>query len=62
LLNEIIYEVKNIDNMYVDMIQAKQLPTMGNEMRDKIASIKKQLDNKLKINKNLKDIYENNGN
>jgi hypothetical protein len=48
--------------MYVDMIQAKQLPTMGNEMRDKIASIKKQLDNKLKINKNLKDIYENNGN
>jgi hypothetical protein len=49
LLNDLIYEVKNMDNMYVDMVYAKQLPTMGNEMRDKIASIRKQLDNKVKI-------------
>jgi molecular chaperone GrpE (heat shock protein) len=48
LLNDLIYEVKNMDNMYVDMVYAKQLPTMGNEMRDKIGSIRKQLDNKLK--------------
>jgi uncharacterized phage infection (PIP) family protein YhgE len=45
LLNDLIYEVKNMDNMYVDMIYAKQLPTMGNEMRDKIVSIRKQLEN-----------------
>jgi hypothetical protein len=47
LLNDLIYEVKNMDNMYVDMIYAKQLPTMGNEMRDKIVSIRKQLENTL---------------
>jgi hypothetical protein len=48
LLNDLIYEVKNMDNMYVDMVYAKQLPTMGNEMRDKIGSIRKKLDNKIK--------------
>jgi hypothetical protein len=37
-----------MDNMYVDMVYAKQLPTMGNEMRDKIGSIRKQLDAKIK--------------
>ena len=50
LLNDLIYEVKNMDNMYVDMVYAKQLPTMGNEIRDKIGSIRKQLDNKIKSN------------
>jgi hypothetical protein len=49
LLNDLIYEVKNMDNMYVDMVYAKQLPTMGNEMRDKIGSIRKQLDAKIKF-------------
>jgi hypothetical protein len=49
LLNDLINEVKNMDNMYLDMIYAKQLPTMGNEMRDKISSIRKQLDSKLKL-------------
>ena len=53
LLNDLIYEVKNMDNMYVDMVYAKQLPTMGNEMRDKIGSIRKQLDSKLKNVKSL---------
>jgi len=49
LLNDLIYEVKNMDNMYLDMIYAKQLPTVGNEMKDKIISIRKQLDNKLEL-------------
>jgi hypothetical protein len=48
LLNDLIHEVKNMDNMYVDMVYAKQLPTMGNEMREKIGSIRKQLDDKIK--------------
>ncbi len=48
LLNDLIYEVKNMDNMYVDMVYAKQLPTMGNEMREKIIILRKQLDNKIK--------------
>jgi len=51
LINDLIYEVKNMDNMHMDMIYARQLPTMGNEMRDKILSIRKQLDSKLKIEK-----------
>ena len=48
LLNDLIYEVKNMDNMYVDMVYANQLPTMGNEMREKIVALRKKLDNKLK--------------
>jgi hypothetical protein len=49
LLNDLIHEVKNMDNMYVDMVYANQLPTMGNEMRDKIVSLRKQLSKKLKL-------------
>jgi hypothetical protein len=48
LLNDLIYEVKNMDNMYVDMVYAKQLASLGNEMKDKIVSIRKKLDQKLK--------------
>jgi hypothetical protein len=48
LLNDLIYEVKNMDNMYVDMVYAKQLASLGNEMKDKIGSIRKKLDHKLK--------------
>ena len=51
LINDLIYEVKNMDNMHMDMIYARQLPSMGGEMRDKITSIRKQLDSKLKIEK-----------
>lgn len=47
LLNDLVYEVKNMDNMYVDMVYAKQLPTIGNEIRDKIGSLRKKLDQKL---------------
>jgi len=50
LLNDLIYEVRNMDNMYVDMVYAKQLPTLGNEMREKIITLRKQLDSKLKSN------------
>jgi hypothetical protein len=50
LLNDLIYEVKNMDNMYVDMVYAKQLASMGSEMKDKIGSIRKKLDNKIKSN------------
>jgi len=49
LLNDLIYEVKNMDNMYVDMVYANQLPTMGNEMREKIFTLRKKLDQKLQL-------------
>lgn len=47
LLNDLVYEVKNMDNMYLDMVYAKQLPSLGNEMREKITSIRKKLEEKL---------------
>ena len=49
LLNDLIYEVKNMDNMYIDMVYANQLPTMGSEMREKIVGLRKQLNKKLKL-------------
>jgi len=48
LLNNLIYEVKNMDNMYVDMIYSRQLTSLGSELKDKITSLRTQLDNKLK--------------
>ncbi len=48
LLNDLIYEVKNMDNMYMDMVYSKQLPSLGNELKDNIISIRKKLDSKLK--------------
>ena len=47
LLNDLIFEVKHMDNMYVEMVYSKQLPTQGNEIRDKIVSIRRKLDNKI---------------
>jgi len=48
LLNNLIYEVKNMDNMYVDMIYSRQLTSLGSELKDKITSLRTQLDSKLK--------------
>jgi hypothetical protein len=47
LLNDLIYEVKKMDNMYMDMIYSRQISTMGNEMRDRIVSIRKKLEEKV---------------
>ena len=47
LLNDLIYEVKKMDNMYMDMIYSKQISTIGNEMRDRIVSIRKKLEEKI---------------
>ena len=50
LLNNLINEVKNMDNMYMDMVYSKQLTSLGGEIRDKITSLRKQLDSKLNRN------------
>jgi len=47
LLNNLINEVKNMDNMYMDMVYSKQLTSLGGEIRDKITSLRKQLDSRL---------------
>ncbi len=48
LLNDLIYEVKNMDNMFMDMVYSKQLPSLGAEIRDRITNIRKKLDKKIK--------------
>jgi len=47
LLNDLIYEVKNMDNMFMDMVYSKQLPSLGAEIRDRITDIRKKLDKKI---------------
>ena len=49
LLNNLIYEVKNMDSTYIDMVYSKQLPTQGNEIREKIFTLRKKLDQKLQL-------------
>lgn len=48
LLNDLIYEVQNMDNMYMDMVYSKQLPSLGNDMKEKITSLRKALDSHLR--------------
>ena len=48
LLSSLIGEVKRMDEMHTEMVYTKQLPSMGQEFREKIGSIRKQLDQKLK--------------
>jgi hypothetical protein len=49
LLNNLIYEVKNMDNMYMDMVYSRQLTSLGSELVDKITDIRKKLDSKLGV-------------
>ena len=48
LLGSLITEVQKMDEMHTEMIYTRQLPSMGQEFREKISAIRKQLDTKLK--------------
>ena len=48
LLSSLIGEVRRMDEMHTEMVYTKQLPSMGQEFREKISTIRKQLDQKLK--------------
>ena len=48
LLSSLIGEVRRMDEMHTEMVYTKQLPSMGQEFREKIGAIRKQLDQKLK--------------
>ena len=52
LLNDLVYEVKNMDNMFMDMVYAKQIPSLGGDIKSKIISIRKSLDKCLQISSN----------
>jgi hypothetical protein len=48
LLNKLVNEVQSLDNMHTDIIMNKQVTSIGTEYRDRIISLRKQLDNKLR--------------
>ena len=50
LLGSLITEVRKMDEMHIEMIYTRQLPSMGQEFREKIGAIRKQLDQKIKNN------------
>jgi hypothetical protein len=48
LLNKLIAEIKKLDSMHMEMIYSRQLPTMGDEMKQDITTIRKRLETRLK--------------
>ena len=52
LIQQLIFEVKKIDETHSEMIYTKQIPTTGSEMRKNIFELRKKIDQK--INENLK--------
>lgn len=48
LLQKLTYSIKKLDNMHLEMIYSKQLPTMGNEMRDEISGLRKKLETRIR--------------
>lgn len=47
LVNNLLFEVKKMDNMYSDMVYNRQLNSTGNEFRENISLIRKRLEEKL---------------
>lgn len=47
LINDLILNVKRMDNMYLDMVYSNQLTSIGTEMREKIIDIRKKLESKI---------------
>jgi len=48
LLNKLIAEIKKLDSMHMEMIYSRQLPTMGDEMKQDIITIRKRLETRIK--------------
>ena len=48
LLNKLIAEIKKLDNMHMEMVYSRQLPTMGGEMKQDITALRKKLETRLK--------------
>lgn len=50
ILNNLIFEVRGLDLTFTEMVYQKQLPSQGNEIREKIAELRKKLDSQIKHN------------
>lgn len=48
LLQKLTYSIKKLDSMHLEMIYSRQLPTMGNEMKDEISDLRKKLETRIR--------------
>jgi hypothetical protein len=48
LLNKLVAEIKKLDSMHMEMIYSRQLPTMGNDMKQDITEVRKKLETRLR--------------
>jgi hypothetical protein len=48
LLSKLVAEIKKLDNMHMEMIYTRQMPSMGSDMKQDILALRKKLDSKLK--------------
>jgi hypothetical protein len=48
LLQKLIYSIKKLDNMHLEMVYSRQLPTMGGEMKQEITDLRKKLETRIK--------------
>jgi hypothetical protein len=48
LLQKLTYSIKKLDNMHLEMVYSRQLPTMGNEMKQEISELRKKLETRIR--------------
>ena len=48
LLKKLVGGIKKLDSMHMEMVYTRQLPSMGSDMKQEIAAIRRQLENKIK--------------
>ena len=48
LLQKLIYSIKKLDNMHLEMVYSRQMPTMGGEMKQEITDLRKKLETRIK--------------
>ena len=47
MLNELLLNVKRMDNMYLDLVYSNQLSSIGSEMREKITDLRKKIESRI---------------
>ena len=47
-MQKLIYSIKKLDNMHLEMVYSRQLPTMGGEMKQEITDLSKKLETRIK--------------
>ena len=48
LLNELVFEIKKLDQRHMEMINSRQMASVGTEIKQDITIIRKQLELKIK--------------